>query len=325
MENPFRGAGAPPTKELIERVLAAAARAVKKERFEGKVVEIARQKEGMRIKIVGSGFCDGLRKVVDSWPAIKDIPEIYQELADALFGIENIERAKASLKKSSKRAKELQMYYLRKLKRARHTQDMRILRKEFYGRVVTEVKRNKKALKLLHEAGKALRKLPDFEEAPTVIIAGLPNVGKSSLLKCITGSRPEIALYPFTTKGLMIGYAEINFNRIQFIDTPGLLDRPLAKRNKAELQAIAALKHLADLILYVYDVSETCGYSIEQQKRLLKEIKKLFRKPVIVAANKVDIVGGWRPEEIGGIPLSCQTGVGISEIKSLIKEKLKIK
>jgi nucleolar GTP-binding protein len=84
-------------------------------------------------------------------------------------------------------------------------------------------------------------------------------VGKSSLLRCLSSAKPEIAQYPFTTKEIHVGHIEKTekyiTKRFQIIDTPGLLDRPLSKRNEIEKQAIAALTHLADLIVFVLDVS----------------------------------------------------------------------
>ncbi|MEM7820124.1 MAG: GTPase, partial [Candidatus Aenigmatarchaeota archaeon] len=135
----------------------------------------------------------------------------------------------------------------------------------------------------------------------------------------------KIAPWQFTTKGLMLGHVEFNFHSVQFIDTPGLLDRPAAKRNIIEQQAITVLKVLADLIIYVFDPSETCGYSLEQQLRLYKEIKQTFKRPIIAVANKSDIIGAKPVEEIkvSTISVSCETGAGIEALKKVIKAQLK--
>lgn len=57
----------------------------------------------------------------------------------------------------------------------------------------------------------------------------------------------------------------IQYLRWQVIDTPGVLDQPLERRNTIEMQAITALAHLRACILYVMDVSEQCGYSLKEQ------------------------------------------------------------
>ena len=61
-------------------------------------------------------------------------------------------------------------------------------------------------------------------------------------------------------------------------------------------QAITALAHLRAAILYIMDVSEQCGHTLEEQIELFNGIKPLFaNKPLIVVLNKVDVI---RPEEL---------------------------
>jgi nucleolar GTP-binding protein len=75
------------------------------------------------------------------------------------------------------------------------------------------------------------------------------------------------------------------------MDTPGILDHPLDERNTIEMQAITALAHLNACILFFIDISETCGWSIEQQMSLYKSIKPLFQgKPVVLVLTKIDLV-----------------------------------
>ena len=49
------------------------------------------------------------------------------------------------------------------------------------------------------------------------------------------------------------------------VDTPGILDHSLEDRNTIEMQAITALAHLRAAVLYIMDVSEQCGHTLEQQ------------------------------------------------------------
>ena len=87
---------------------------------------------------------------------------------------------------------------------------------------------------------------------------------------------------------------------IQMVDTPGLLDRPLYERNDIELQAILALNYLANLILFIIDASEFCGYTIDEQINLFKEIRELFEIEVIFI-------------------ISADKGFGLEELKRDIK------
>jgi nucleolar GTP-binding protein len=81
--------------------------------------------------------------------------------------------------------------------------------------------------------------------------------------------------------------------KIQCLDTPGILDRPMSKRNKIELQAILALRLISDLILFVFDPTPACGYDIESQVDLFYEIKQNFSKEgkieIITIFNKIDL------------------------------------
>ena len=55
--------------------------------------------------------------------------------------------------------------------------------------------------------------------------------------------------------------------------------------------AIVALEHLADAILFIFDASETCGFHLDNQYNLLKQIEKIFSDvPVIYLFNKMDLV-----------------------------------
>lgn len=328
MRNPFRRAHGVDPKQLIENAFARAAVAVKRAEYRGTVVQRAVQKEGLRIKTAGSMICSSLKAAVRSFPDIDKIPLIYRELADALVGRRRLLKALTFTNWTANQIKAAQMHALRALKRTRHTQDARGTRRVLYGKAASYVKKAKAELELLSSAAKALHKLPDIRDLPTIIIAGLPNVGKSSLLKALTGAAPEIQPYPFTTRGLMLGYAEIARQQVQFIDTPGLLDRPLSERNPIERTAIAALKHLASLIIYIFDVSETSA-PLSAQISLYKELRRTFKIPLVLIANKVDIPGSLLPEQIKIkeriLPISCETGQGIAGLKSLLAELIKKK
>ena len=61
-------------------------------------------------------------------------------------------------------------------------------------------------------------------------------------------------------------------------------------RPRLRLQSITALAHLRAAVLYVLDVSETCGHTLAQQAALFHSIKPLFaNKPLLVVANKTDV------------------------------------
>jgi len=68
------------------------------------------------------------------------------------------------------------------------------------------------------------------------------------------------------------------------------LDHPLDQRNTIEMQAITALAHLNAAILFLLDISESCGYTIDQQIELFQSIKPLFQaKPLVIVLTKSDL------------------------------------
>jgi len=331
MKNPYKTTVSYGVDEMLKIAFQKSAEAVKKARFaeEAGIVERARQKEGIRIKISADTLHKLLKGSAHSFEDPRRLPKIYHELVKLATGDKDLGEAVHAIVWSANRIKELQMAYLDKLEKDRHTQDFRTTRKEAYGRMTSFVKHAKKYIELLHEASSKLRQLPDFEDVPTIIIAGLPNVGKTSLLERLTDSKPRIESYPFTTKQLMLGYTEYGAKRVQFIDTPGLLDRPIHERNKIEMHSIAVMKELGNVIIYVFDLSETCGYTVERQLHLYEEIKKVFDKPIIPVANKVDAVGGRPLSDVQDkvdekiIAVSCTEKTGFDVLNKFIKDCIK--
>jgi nucleolar GTP-binding protein len=164
-------------------------------------------------------------------------------------------------------------------------------------------------LRFLNDARNVLRKLPDIRNEFTVVVAGYPNVGKSSFIRQVSTAEPEIAKYPFTTREIILGHRKEGRKSIQFIDTPGLLNRPQTERNAIEQQALNALMNVADLVLFILDPSEACGYSLSDQMSLLDEVKNLVQAPLIVAVNKAD-----EKSLAGYLNMSALTGEGVKEI-----------
>lgn len=91
-----------------------------------------------------------------------------------------------------------------------------------------------------------------------------------------------------TSKQFVFGNSSIHchFVCVQVVDTPGILDHPLEERNTIEMQAITALAHLRSAVLYVMDVSEQCGHTLQQQLELFNNIRPLFANKVCIPQAK---------------------------------------
>ncbi len=159
-----------------------------------------------------------------------------------------------------------------------------------FGRMCTLLKKQRPNLEYLEEVRKHLSRLPSIDPTTrTLLVTGYPNVGKSSFMNLVSRADVDVQPYAFTTKSLFVGHFDYDFFRWQVLDTPGILDHPLEERNTIEMQAITALAHLHASILFFIDISEQCGFTIEQQARLFENIRPLFTdRPLLIVATKTD-------------------------------------
>ncbi|BBL69043.1 NOG1 family protein [Methanoculleus chikugoensis] len=264
------------------------------------------------VRAVGSAIHDKLKSVVSSFPSFERLPPFYQEAADILVSLDRLKKSLGAVTWAADQARVIGSGYARSMRKAEETDRKR---KQAVARMASIVHQVGDDLLYLNEARNILRKLPHVSEDEfTVVVAGFPNVGKSSFIRLVSTAEPEIAAYPFTTKGIIVGHREIGKrDRIQFIDTPGVLERPAEERNPIERQAVSAITNTADVVLFILDASEHCGYSLDDQNRLLEELKRLLDVPVVTAANKADIRG------LEGYPaMSTLTGEGVEEVLDLL-------
>lgn len=309
----------PTSEELINKSFKRAARAMSGKTIEDKESRF-KANESMLLTAANI-FTDNLANIVRRFPSFDQLPKFYYELTDILVGVENLKMSLASVDWASKKIHEVARSYVGKI---RDSDIPEPVRREAFGRIASIIKSINKDLLLLNEARNTLRKLPDVQDEPTIVVAGYPNVGKSSFVSKITGASPEIAPYPFTTKGVKIGHFIRNGVRYQVMDTPGLLDRPMSKRNIIERQAITAIHFLDAVVMFMIDPSESCGYEIEDQKRLLVEIQENFKLPMLVVANKADRPEFRKMDEVE-MNVSMMTGEGVENVVDRLLEMIEEK
>jgi len=265
-----------------------------------------------------------LEHYVKKFPSIEQLSPYYQDIIDIKIDTNKLKKSLGAVDWARKTCEMVYSKQSRALKKTGNLEFLKQKQKEIYGRISSIVKQIDKDLIFLSTAQNILKDFPDIGDIPTVVIAGYPNVGKSSLLRRLSSAKPKIAQYPFTTTEIYVGHMEkeekFTKKKYQIIDTPGLLDRPLVRRNKIEKQAIAALRHLANVAVFIIDPSETCGYSLQEQQNLLSEIKRIFQDVhLIVVENKVDL----KETQSSNLKISCTTGKGIDVLLHQIFETLK--
>ncbi|HEY7544633.1 MAG TPA: ribosome biogenesis GTPase Der, partial [Blastocatellia bacterium] len=161
---------------------------------------------------------------------------------------------------------------------------------------------------------------------PAVVILGRPNVGKSTLFNRLTGSRRSIVGdEPGITRDRIYGVAEWLGREFRLVDTGGIIpnEKDLIPANILT-QARAALDE-ASLILLVVDARA----GITPLDEELAALARAMRKPVFVAANKVDSTKleadamefeRWGMDAV--FPISSEHGKGIAEMLDAVIEKL---
>ncbi len=157
----------------------------------------------------------------------------------------------------------------------------------------------------------------------TVVIVGQPNTGKSTLFNKIKGEKiSKVSPQPGTTRELV----RTDFGPFTLIDTPGV-EKPGQLPNTVE----SGLDQ-ASVIVFLIDATK----GLQTRDRDLYETIKKLKKPIILAANKVDALrGGESGEQFatevavlfgapGVIPISAATGENIAEelIPAMIEASL---
>jgi len=257
---------------------------------------------------------DRLVAIIQKFPQFDELPPFYRDMVEILVGTERMKKALGAVGWA---AWNTHLVGSGEARRVRSAEDTMMVRKRAVARIASIVHQIEKDLEFLNEARNILRKLPAIEDEFTIVVAGYPNVGKSSFIRIVSSASPEVATYPFTTKGVIVGHRQNGRERIQFVDTPGILDRPPEERNPIERQALSALMNAADIILFMLDASETCGYTLESQERLLAEVRGMVEVPIVVVVNKADLT----PHQ-GYLNLSTETGEGVGDVlDALLKYK----
>jgi nucleolar GTP-binding protein len=300
-----------PTVLSADEILDKAFRKASKVDYQGRTrIESVREINIGKLKSSSDVIVSTMGKYVKAFPSFGRLSPFYAELIDVTIGTDKLRKSLGALDWCRGNVARVSKAAIRDIVAARTISQIDEARRSSYGRISSFVKQVGKELKFLGQARNTMRKFPTVNpDLPTIVIAGAPNVGKSQLVSRMSSAKPRVAVYPFTTQEISVGTFEMRYRRYQVIDTPGLLDRELAERNKIELRAILALKYLANAIIFMFDPTETCGYSISDQEHLLATVKREFKNiPIVEVENKVDM----QKSESVRIKISASTGKGVS-------------
>ncbi len=129
-------------------------------------------------------------------------------------------------------------------------------------------------------------------------IIGLPNAGKSSLLKKFTRAKPKVANYPFTTINPNLGVLSINHKEIVMADIPGLIEGS----HKGVGLGDKFLRHIerCKTLVHLIDISEEniMENYLKVRNELSKYDKNILNKKEIIIFNKLDLIDKNKKNEI---------------------------
>jgi nucleolar GTP-binding protein len=302
-----------PTVLSAEEILDKAFKKASKVDYHGRTrLDSVREINIGKLKSVSDVIVSTMGRYVKAFPSIDRQSPFYSELIDVTIGRDRLKKSLGAMDWCRGNVSRVAKDARREIVAASTISRIDQVRRGAYGRISSLVKQVDKELAFLAKARNTMRKFPAVNpDDMTIVVAGAPNVGKSALVARISTAKPRVAVYPFTTQEISVGTFEKKYVRYQVIDTPGLLDRELSERNPMELRAILALRHLADLILFIFDPTETCGYPISQQEHMLETIRSEFTGvPVVEVENKSDLLKtrSDRPR------ISAETGAGVQKL-----------
>src|SRR5919109_2415569 len=144
----------------------------------------------------------------------------------------------------------------------------------------------------------------------TVVLIGLPSVGKSTLLNSLTNAKSRVASYQFTTLTAVPGMMHYRGAKIQVLDMPGIIEG--ASGGKGFGKRVLSVARSADLVLIVLDVFQPHHLSV-LKKELAEAGIRLDEQPPNILIEKT---------ATGGISVNAQVPIKTSE--RLIKEIMRL-
>ncbi|MGK7368727.1 MAG: GTPase ObgE [Candidatus Halalkalibacterium sp. M3_1C_030] len=158
-------------------------------------------------------------------------------------------------------------------------------------------------------------------------LVGFPNAGKSTLLSAMSGAKPKIASYPFTTLEPNLGVITLpDYRTFVMADIPGIIEEAHEGRGLG----IQFLRHIErnNLLLFMVSSQQDIEYEYNALLKELKSYRKdLLDKPRILAVTKMDLQDDYKLDQdididIPVVEISAATGYNMDKLKEAIWEQL---
>ena len=162
----------------------------------------------------------------------------------------------------------------------------------YYKHIVSRISRIKNQLENLRRRRAIERSKRSSKGIPHVSIVGYASAGKTSLFNKLTGFSKPVGEEYFTTISPKVGSTVSDGLKIAFIDTVGFITRVPPEIIEAFHSTLEEVAY-SDIIIYVVDLSEPEDVMLEKLGEGISTLRRIgvVGKPLIVAANKIDLVG----------------------------------
>lgn len=281
----------PQCKDLIDLALSKTNRKTPTVIHPGYEIQRVRHFYIRKVKHAAEEFKSKLIGIVSEFPVIEDIHPFYSDLLSVLYDRDHYKMALGQVNATKSIIDKIMTEHVKLLKFGDTSHRCKQLKRAGLGKMATTVKKLSEPLRFLEEVRQHLSRLPSIDTSSrTIVICGYPNVGKSSFMNKVSRAHVDVQPYAFTTKSIYVGHFEYNDLTWQILDTPGILDHPLNERNTIEMLTITALAHLKSAVLFFIDLSETCGYTIEEQIALYATLTPLLTAKILIVFSKSDVI-----------------------------------
>lgn len=183
------------------------------------------------------------------------------------------------------------------------------------------------------QRGEELRLVLELKLLADAGLAGLPNAGKSTLLRAISAARPKVADYPFTTLEPALGVVDHGWDTFVVADIPGLIEGAhlgagLGLDFLRHVERTRVIVHLVDGsspdpladLETVRNELRQYGHGIEERQQILVVNKIDIPE---VAARKADLASLFARRGIEPLFISAASGEGVQDLVDRLAEAVK--
>ena len=175
-------------------------------------------------------------------------------------------------------------------------------------------------------AGFDVRKAGDA----TVVLIGLPSVGKSTLLNRLTNAKSKVASYQFTTLTAVPGLLDYRGSKIQILDMPGIIEGAAAGKGLGH----RFLRHIERNPVLLFLIPADCADHKKEFEILVNELEQynpeMLQKDFVIAISKTDMldeelkeaIEKELPRNIPHVFISSITRKGLDELKDILRATL---